>query len=627
MRCSLAFVQCLIAFYPLTQWGFMNDSSTTRWQQADPARDADGYLPLEAYGALGDGRSVALVGWDGSIDWWCVPHMDSPPLFDRILAPQTGGYFQLRPQGAFTVARRYLPGSNVLETLFSTSSGKARVTESLNSGPAGRLPWAELARRVECLEGSMVFEATMAFGTQADKIAPYLTPNDNGCVFHAGQVLGTFLHGVHTRVERRDDLGLQAFITLQQGQRDVVALVAGYDEPLVVPSLDLIDARIDGSDKEWRQWSEGLLYEGDDHGLVVRSALALKLLLSSPSGSIMAAATTSLPERIGGDKNYDYRFAWVRDAGYTIEAFIGIGALPEAQAAFKWLLKRLGEHGPQVCYTLDGCLGETSSPIDLPGYKHSPPIVGNRAVDQHQHGIFGDIFETARCFIDKGNILDASSAMVLSGLADRCADSWRLADCGIWELPEARHYTMSKISCWQALSRAVELADGGHLPTTCRDRWNRERQRVYDWIETHCWSEQRQAYTFYQGSDDVDASLALAVRFGYPNKARLRSTLEAIDDELRHGAFHYRYSHVHEEEACFLACTFWMVQAFNLLGEGARARQLFDDAVAGLHRGVGIYSEMVEADTGHFLGNLPQGLTHLALLGAACSLAGINPER
>lgn len=422
-------------------------------QQGAPERDEGGWLPLEQYGALGDGRSVALIGLDGSIDWWCVPHMDSPPLFDKLLAPQTGGYFSITPNEPFVAERRYLPGSNVLETLFITHEGRARLTESLNSGPAGRLPWAELARRIEGIEGKVDFDIAIDFGTQADTVSPYVAPNDNACVFHAGRILGMFLHDHQVQIEREDDMGVRAVLSLAAGQRSVVAIIAGRDEPLVVPPLALIDERIDGSHREWCQWSKGLVYDGPHQTQVVRNALALKLLLSSPSGSIMAAATSSLPERIGGSKNYDYRFAWIRDAGYTIEAFLGIGAQPEAKAAFTWLLRRLDEHGPRVFYTLDGAIGDCVRPVDLPGYKNSPPVVGNDARDQLQHGVFGDIFETARCFIDSGNILDSPSATILSKLADQCADCWRQEDAGIWELPEKQHYTMSKISCWQALSR------------------------------------------------------------------------------------------------------------------------------------------------------------------------------
>ena len=241
--------------------------------------------------------------------------------------------------------------------------------------------------------------------------------------------------------------------------------------------------------------------------------------------------------------------------------------------------------------------------------------------------MFGDIFETARCFIDTGNILDGSSAVLLSRLADQCADQWRQPDAGIWELPETRHYTLSKISCWQALSRAIELADGGHLPTTCRQRWARERDRVFEWIETHCWHEGRQAYVFYPGSDRLDAGIALAVRFGYPAPERLQSTLEAVQQSLSAGPFHYRYSGAVEEEGCFLACTFWLVEAWVLLGQHERAQHAYEAALQGLAHGAGIYSEMVDPGTGEYLGNLPQGLTHLAALRAALALGGRAPCR
>ncbi|MDR6790007.1 GH15 family glucan-1,4-alpha-glucosidase [Sphingomonas sp. BE138] len=573
---------------------------------------SDGYLALEDYGALGDGRSVALSGADGSIDWWCVPNLDSPPLFDRLLDPEEGGRFVVAPADPFRVERRYLPESNVLETIFITADGRARMTESMNSGTAGRLPWAELARRIDGVDGTVRFHVEMRPGRRANGASPYQSTIGRHAVFHVGSVLGLLLHSDGVTVERTDAAVTGAF-AVAAGGREVVAIVAGEDEPLVVPTIAAIDERIDTSDAEWRDWSRCVQHDGAHRPAFIRSVLALKLLLFSPSGAIAAAATTSLPEGVGGKKNYDYRYAWVRDAGYTIKAFLAAGAQAEAKAAFNWLLKRLAEHGAAVCYTLDGERVPGLREIEVPGYRRSAPVVvGNVATGQHQHGIYGDIFETASRFVECGNILDASSAELLSHLADQCADAWRKKDAGIWELEEPQHYTMSKISCWQALARAVELADEGQLPTTCRDRWARERDRIEAWIGEHCWSERRQAYVFYPGCERLDASLALAVRFRFDGRDRLEKTLDAIDAELGRGPYHYRYSGVEAEEGCFLACSYWMFEARALLGQRDRAAHALAALGSALDRGVGIMAEMADPRTGAFLGNLPQGLSHLA---------------
>jgi GH15 family glucan-1,4-alpha-glucosidase len=581
----------------------------------------DGYLPLEDYGVLGDGRAVALSGADGSIDWWCVPNLDSAPLFDRLLDPEDGGRFVVAPTAPFTVRRRYREDSNVLETVFATADGRAIMTESLNSGSAGRLPWAELARRVEGLEGRVAFRVEMRPGRRANTASPYQSRIGGHHVFHVDRVLGLFLHGAGI-VVNRSDAGVSGAFTVAAGERCMLAIVAGEDEPLVVPPIADIDARIDVSDREWRDWAERVVHAGERRADFVRSALALKLLLYSPSGAIAAAGTTSLPERIGGQKNYDYRYAWVRDAGYVIKAFLAAGAQAEAKAALSWLLNRLEAHGACVCFTLAGDRVPAVAQIDASGWRNSAPVVtGNAATDQVQHGVYGDIFETAACFVACGGVLDPRSAETLSHLADQCADAWRRPDSGIWELPEPRHYTMSKVSCWQALARAVELADAGQLPTTCRDRWARERGRIEAWIGEHCWSEERGAYLFYPGAGGLDASLALAVRFGFDGADRLRRTLEAIDRELGCGSYHYRYSGAEKEEGCFLACTFWMAEAWALLGEREKAGAMLDRLVASLGRGVGVWTEMADPATGAFLGNMPQGLTHLAHIMALDALA------
>lgn len=602
----------------------MNIAITSRQAASSGLSDAcrtDGYLPLEDYAALGDGRSVALSGADGSIDWWCIPDMHSPPFFDRLLDEGEGGRFSLHPAEPYTVERRYRPSSNVHETVFTTRNGRARLTESLNSGTAGRLPWTELARRIEGLEGSVRFVFEMKPGRQGGAASPYHSTVGKHTVFHVKSVLGLFVHSAGVRSDWADE-GITGEFTVSEGGRETLAIVAGRDEPLVVPRIEDIDARIDTSDQEWCDWADHIGYQGDDRDAFRRSALALKLLLHSPSGAIAAAATTSLPERIGGEKNYDYRYAWVRDAGYTINSFLAAGAEPEAKAAFSWLMRQLRETGCRVCYTLDGGEVPAAERMRVPGYRGTvPALSGNDAGGQNQHGVYGDIFETASRFVERGNILDSTSAETLALLADECADRWRMPDAGMWELQEYQHYTMSKISCWQALTRGVELADGGQLPTTCRDRWSRERDRIKDWIERECWSEKKQAFLMYPGSDALDASLTLAVRFGFDGRERLKLTLDAIDRELGAGPYHYRYTGMDKEEGCFLACSFWMIEARALLGEHDDARERLERLMKALERGGGLFSEMADPQTGAFLGNLPQGLTHLAHIGALAALA------
>jgi GH15 family glucan-1,4-alpha-glucosidase len=591
----------------------------------DP-RDAAGFLPLDAYGALGDGRSIALSGADGSIDWWCIPSIDSPPLFDRLLDPQRGGFFAITPGEPFESEQRYREDSNVLETIFTTASGRARIVESHNSSSAGRLPWAELARRVEGTEGTVRFDVRIVFSRRDDSISPYRSVIGGRDVFHAGRVLGLFLHGDRVKIEERADGGIRAHLVVHEGQRETLALVAGEDEPLVVPPIEDIDARIDTSDEAWRAWTRQIRYDGPYRPLLLRSALSLKLLLYSPGGAIAAAATTSLPERIGGDKNYDYRYAWVRDAGYTIKAFLRMGAQEEAKAAFTWLLKQIQSTGARVLYSLSGGEAADVRETGLPGYRGSAPVVsGNLATHQFQHGVYGDIFGTAAVFVRAGNLLDSRSAALLAQLADQCADSWRLKDAGIWELEEPRHYTMSKLSAWEALARAVELADSGQLPTTCRDRWERERDRIAEWIGEHGWSEQKGAYVMYPGSDRLDASMALSTRFRFDGRERNERTLDAIERELGCGPYHYRYSGASEEEGCFLACTFWQIEARALLGQRDAATRMLDAVTDALAHGVGIYPEMADPASGAYLGNLPQGLTHLALIQALTALHSSGP--
>lgn len=587
-----------------------------------PGRDGD-WLPLDQYAAIGDGRSVALVGADGSIDWWCVPNLDSAAFFDRLLAGEDGGRLSMAPAGPFTVERGYRPGSNVLEQVFSTASGRARVTYSLNSGPSGRLPWSELAHRVEGLDGTVEFGIELRPGRRLGQANPWREPSPHGDVLHLDGTVSALRASGDVERLIEDDGRVAARLVTQDGSRSVLALLASANEPLILPPLAAIDARIDRSDRAWREWSANLTYEGRYGEAVRRSALALKLLLFTPTGATAAAATSSLPERIGAGKNYDYRFAWARDVAYTVKAFLRVGAVEEAKAAFSWLTATILRHGGRlhVMYRLDGDLAPEERELDLPGYRNSKPVrEGNRARGQLQLGMFGDLMETAALFVECGHVLDLTTRRLLAELADRCADLWRCRDAGIWELEQAEHYTMSKLGCWTALDRAARLAASGQLDASHADRWRRERDRIHDWIDAHCWSDEKQSYVMHPGTDRLDASLLLATRFGFERSDRLALTRDAVRRELCRGPLVFRYSGMEAEEGTFLACAFWLVEAFALLGEHGVAVQQMDALLAATSGNLGLLHEQMDPGTGAMLGNMPQALSHLALVHAALAV-------
>lgn len=579
-----------------------------------------GVLPLDRYAALSDGRSVALVGADGSIDWWCVPNLDSTPFFDRILDPLDGGRFSITPADPWTVERRYRPDSNVLEQVFTTRTGTARVTDSLNGGSAGRLPWSELARRVEGLTGVVEFRVESLVGRRMDMATPWREPSPHGDILHLDGVIAALRSDGSMQRLDESDRGVIGRLTTHPGSRELLALLASADEPLILPPLAAVDRRIDRSDAAWREWVSNLCVEGPYAAQVTRSALALKLLVFAPSGAIAAAATSSLPEQIGGRKNYDYRYAWVRDVAFTIDAFLRVGATEEAKAAFSWLTATLQRHGDTV-RTMFGLAGERSpdeEALDLPGYAGSVPVRrGNHARDQLQLGIVGDVLRTATLFVEAGHVLDLTTRRLLADLANECADRWRRRDSGIWELDELEHYTISKIGCWAALDRAVALAELGQIDTSRQDRWRKERDHIRAFIDSSCWSEAKQSYTMHAGTERLDAALLLAPRFGFERRDRLALTRDAIRNALGRGPLLYRYTGMEGAEGTFTACGFWLVEALALLGEHAAAVAQMDAMLFATGRNLGLLSEQIDHRTGAMLGNLPQALSHLALINAA----------
>ncbi|MGF0311303.1 glycoside hydrolase family 15 protein [Rhodococcus sp. IEGM1428] len=586
-----------------------------------PHPRVDGYVPIESYGAIGDGRTVAMIADDGRIDWFPVPNLDSPPPFAALLDAPHGGYIKLAPRDEFTVEREFVPGTNVLSSTFRTDAGTVRITDSLNTGVAGRLPWVELARRVEGLDGSVELTWAVAPGTMLGIASPWAYDTEHGTVLRVdGLTLAVRTLGIEdVQLADRDISGV---FTTHPGSRHVLGVVGTENEPLPLPDPQHLDEGIDRTIANWRVWSDEFSYQGPWSEHVARSALALKLLLHSPSGAIAAAATTSLPENRTGGKNWDYRYAWVRDAAYTIRALQRFGLREEIHAAVAWLLKVIRSNDPlvNVFYTLGGELpGGTEQP-DVPGWRGIGPVVnGNAAADQLQLMIFGDLFSIIRQYVDAGNILDAQTGRLLATIADEACDSWQRKDAGIWELEDEQHYTSSKLGCWQALDCAVHLAEAGEIPGI-PDRWKAEKECIRRYIETECWSDERQAYLAYPGADGLDASVLLAAEMDFDRGERLSSTIDALVDELGAGPLMYRYSGVAQEEATFVACAFWRVSALSCVGRDDEATALMDQLVE-LSNDVGLYSEMIDASDGSFLGNFPQGLSHLALVNAALTIA------
>ncbi|MGQ0624084.1 MAG: glycoside hydrolase family 15 protein [Sporichthyaceae bacterium] len=580
----------------------------------------DGYAPLRSYLATGDGRSVALIADDASVDWLAVPGIDGQPTFAALLDPEHGGALQLAPDEPFTVHRRYAGPTNVVETTFTCESGVVRVTDCLNSGVAGRLPWTEFARRVEGVSGTVPLRWRVRAGRALGASHPWARSEDGHALLGSGQVALTLVHEQIGTPYLHGDAWSGNFRTAP-GSRALLAVAGGYAEPLHIPLAADVHTRLNLSLAAWRTWSQQFTWDGPWPREVLRSALALKLLLYSPTGSIAAAATTSVPERIGGVKNWDYRYTWVRDTAYNIDAYIRCGRSEEIHAALTWLLATVAKHGPGIrpFYTLHGELPTGRRDRAVPGYRGSAPVVeGNDALDQLQLGGYGDLFQAVYLSVRQSHRLDHGTQQVLVGLADRCMQRWTEPDAGMWELPDQQHFTVSKMSCWQALDRAALLAECGQLPGDGA-AWRAEARRIHAWTLEHCWSPERGVYLMHPDTAALDAGVLLGARFGFDRGERMRATITAVRDELGRGPALYRYSGMDREEGAFIACTFWAVEALALTGQVTDATALMT-AMLELLAPAELLAEMIDPDTGAYLGNLPQALSHLALINAAAAV-------
>ena len=597
-------------------------------------RDSAGYAPIREYAAIGDGRTVALVAMDGSIDWLTIPNLDSPSVFGGILDAQRGGRFALEPAVPSTATRRYLPDTNILETTFTTDAGAVRVTDGLLFHRPGLASDREVVRHVEGLSGStpMRWSVEPRFGYGAART----TIADRG--------------GVAVATSGCDALGVRSFdageprvagdriegeCELSTGATATLAVTTARAEPLVFPGRDDVSARLDATAEAWRAWVGGLRYEGPFRDAVLRSGLALKLLVFAPSAAIAGAATTSLPEDVGGVRNWDYRYSWIRDSAFTLGAFLALGYPIEAEAYFWWLMSASQLTTPrlQVLYRLDGGTRAKERTLDLDGYRSSRPVrVGNAAADQLQLDLYGTLLESAALYTGMGNALDRDVATRFAKIADLVAGSWHRPDSGIWEVrSEPRHFTQSKMMCWVALDRAIALAGTSRVAGASRvggdrvARWTAERDAIRVFVEERCWSDERNSYLRADDGDDLDASVLHASLLGYvdPTGPRMLGTLDAIDRELRDGPYVTRYSGedgLPGREGAFLTCSFWFAEALARAGRVDAATELMEQLVAQAND-VGLYAEEIDPADGSFLGNFPQALPHLALVGAASALA------
>jgi alpha,alpha-trehalase len=593
-------------------------------------------LPIGEYALLSDCRSAALVSRDGSVDWLCFPRFDGPSVFCRLLDP-AGGCFAIRPAGEFRVSRRYLDQTMVLETTFTTAGGTAVLTDALAVGrnerghDLGARSPSILLRRLACTAGEIEAAVSYLPRPEYGLIHPILVPVPGGLTARGGADRLLLSTSLSFSV---DDATATARVRLAAGQAAVFALGHGQlaGPPLAPWTAEEISSRLDDTVAGWRSWSAiHQNYEGPWRELVRHSGRVLQALTFAPTGAIVAAPTTSLPETVGGERNWDYRYTWVRDASLTMEA-LWVAACPdEANKFFAFLADAAArpQRGAdlQIMFGIGGerDLSERELP-QLAGWRGSRPVrVGNGAWLQRQLDVYGDLLAAAQRLVDQLGELDPVSRRFLAAAADTAADRWREKDQGIWEIRgEPRDFLYSKLMCWVAVDRAIALA--GHLGAQDRvTDWAAAREEIRTAILERGWNERAGAFTQAFGSEDLDASsLMLAITGFLPgDDPRMAATIRAITDRLtdeRGLVYRYRSADgLAGPEGTFLLCTFWLAQTQALAGKVEAATATFERAVAAIND-IGLLAEEVDPRNGEMIGNFPQAFSHIGLINAAWAI-------
>jgi GH15 family glucan-1,4-alpha-glucosidase len=591
------------------------------------------YLPIESYGVIGDLHTVALVGLNGSIDWLCFPKFDSPSVFGALLDDAKGGRFQIAPTAeGVTRKQMYLPDTNVLVTRFLSPDGLAEVTDFMPVGrPAQGHAEHELVRRVEVVRGSMALRAFCRPAFDYARRAHRVTADSQGVCFHSDELSIGLSSSVPLRAEGEAAV---ADFTLHQGEQATFLLSPRQDGQTRPSSFspEETEAAFRDTVDYWHRWLARCNYRGRWREMVNRSALALKLLTYAPTGAIVAAPTTSLPESMGGGRNWDYRYTWIRDASFTLYGLMRIGFTEEAYAFMHWLWRRIQEAerdgSLQLMYSIEGAHELTEETLDhLEGYRGSRPVrVGNAAYKQLQLDIYGELMDAIYLYNKYANPVGYDGWVKIRQILNHVCDVWRDPDEGIWEVRGGRrHFVYSKLMCWVALDRGLRLAEKRSFPAD-RQRWLENRDAIYEEIMSRGWNAKRQAFVQSYESDSLDAANLIMplVFFVSPRDPRFLDTLKAIKRELASGSLVHRYDAevspdgLAGSEGTFSMCTFWLVEALTRAGQVDEARLLFEKML-GYANHLGLYAEEV-GPSGEALGNFPQAFTHLALISAAYNL-------
>ncbi len=589
------------------------------------------YQPIENYGIIGDLYTVALVGIDGSIDFMCFPHFDSPTIFAAMLDDEKGGRFQIAPvlQNA-QHKQLYLPDSNILLTRFLSNEGLAEVSDFMPIQADKQTH--TLIRRVKTVRGQVCFRMVCQPRFDYARADHQVEQRDGQVIFTSRGDDGTVLRLLTpTLVEIKDGAAVAEF-TLNEGQTAAFVLEnidrRGGASPSTAPGY--VAQSFKDTLNYWHSWVARSTYHGRWREVVNRSALTLKLLTSQAHGSIVASPTFGLPESLGGERNWDYRYTWVRDASFTLYGLIRLGYTEEAGAFMKWVEARcehLSQDGSlQIMYGLDGRTDLTEHTLDhLHGYRGSHPVrIGNGAYDQMQLDIYGELMDSVYLYDKYGEAISHDMWMNLVRLVDWVCENWRRKDEGIWEVRGGQQeFLFSRLMCWVAIDRALRLAHNRSKPAPL-DRWHKTRETIYRDIHEHFWNPEMQAFVQYKGATTVDASSLLMplVRFIGPTDRRWMSTMRVIERDLVDDSLVYRYRNEHAAsdgltgtEGTFNMCSFWYVECLSRAGDLHKARFFFEKML-GYANHLGLYAEELGA-SGEHLGNFPQAFTHLALISAA----------